>query len=374
MPYIPIFPRPLEAKVMETLNTILLLRHSDARPIEAHEAQPLTGRLTKLVDCVFPMDGTHSEFSGPDSQQGSDYVHPIKVAELAIVVGREMGMPRSQLIALATASALMNCGYLTLKRSVMDEPTVLREGAWERHMHAHPDATLAMVARAGLADDVIAAMHEHHERWDGSGFPRGLRSTDISPMARVIGVADAYISLRSFRAGHTITSAADALEAIKESRGVLLDPQIVDVFEAVVAKYPDLPSASSRLGERLADIEPDDPLPQSHRPAPEIPGEWKFVAPDAGEPEREERAHRRAAEPPRIAPRVPAAAPPARPARPLSAPAHRVAAAPAACVAQPQDRVLTGVPRRQRRRPSLFSTSLYVDAAARGEWHPCGQL
>jgi HD-GYP domain-containing protein (c-di-GMP phosphodiesterase class II) len=380
VPYIPIFPQPLEAKVMETLNTVLLLRHMDPRPIEAHEAQPLIVRLTRLVDCVFPMDGTHSEFSGPDSQQGSDYVHPIKVAELAIVIGREMGMPRSQLIALATASALMNCGYLALKRSVMDEPTVLMEGAWEQHMHAHPDETVTMAARAGLSDDVIAAMREHHERWDGSGFPRGLRSTGISPMARVVGVADAYISLRSFRAGHTITSAADALAAIKASRGVLLDPSIVDVFETVVAKYPDVPPVSSRLGERLAamGIEPDDPLPQSARgPAPEVRDEGRFVRPDAGEPDHDEAAQRHAAESPRIAPRAPAAAPPAQPAppvRPPLAPAARIAAAPVASAAQPQERVLTGVPRRRMRRPTLFSTSLYVDAAAGGEWRPRGQL
>lgn len=375
MPYIPIFPQPLEARVMETLNTVLLLRHNDPRPIEPGEAQPLIARLTRLVDCVFPMNGTHSDFTGPDSQQGSDYVHPIKVAELAIVIGREIGMPRSQLLALATACALMNCGSVGLKRSVMDEPTVLREGAWEQHLHEHPDATVAMVARAGFSGEVIEAMREHHERWDGSGFPRGLRSTAISPMARVIGVADAYISLRSFRAAHVITSAVDALDAIKESRGVLLDPQIVDVCEAVVTKYPDLPHVSGRFGERLAamGIEPDDPLPQSaRRPPPEFPGEEKLAAQPADDAGRA--PHRAVAAAPRIAPRATASASVA-PLRRSAAPAARVAAAPMAhATPPPQARAPAILARRHPRRPTLFSTSLYVDAAAGGAWHPRGQL
>ena len=376
MPEVPIFPHPLEAKAMEALNTLLLIRHSDPRPIEMQELQPLTVRLTSVVDCVFPMVGSQSEFSGPDSAQGSDYVHPIKVAELAIVIGREMGMPRSQLIALATASALMNSGYLMLKRSVLDEPTVLAEGVWEQHVHEHPDESVALVARAGLSDDVLAAMREHHERWDGSGFPRGLKQDEISPMARIIGVADAYITLRSTRTGHVVLSAPDALETIKASRGVMLDPHVVDVFEAVVSKYPEVPHPTSRMGERLAAMGFDSDAPPL-RPKREAPRAEDFTPPLRAREEdaeyeaarRERTSGKRIVSPSRPAPGL---APP-RPVTVARSPARATSSSRRAKpIAALRDAEPIGVPQRQRRRRSLFSTSLYLDAASHGDWHPRG--
>ena len=132
---------------MEALNVVILVHGSDRQPFQYDQLVQLQTCLTRMVDALFPAVGDTVDFSGPDSLDGNEYVHPIKVAELAILIGRELGKPRSALIDLAMAAALMNIGNLALHGSVLEEPRHLLEGEWEQHEHTHPAQGVALLDR-----------------------------------------------------------------------------------------------------------------------------------------------------------------------------------------------------------------------------------
>ena len=255
IPSAPLFSPHIEAKAMEALNVLIVVRSGDNSPVEPSQVDQLQVSVTRLVDCLFPIKGDAAEFAGADVLEGNDYVHPIKVAELAAVMGRTMGRPRSALISLAMAAALMNVGYLTLRRSLLNEPRRLLDGEWEQHVHTHPSQGVALLARSGLSDDCLRAIAEHHERWDGSGYPRGLRGEAISREARILAVADSYVSLRSARPYRHAVDAADALREIAGDGGKLFDPGMVDVFEEVIARYSGV-ERPERVNQVAAQVSP----------------------------------------------------------------------------------------------------------------------
>jgi hypothetical protein len=168
---------------------------------------------------------------------GSDYVHPVRVAEVALVVGRLAGLTPVQLRSLGMACLLMNVGYLVLRRSLLDEPRQLEEAEWEEHVHRHPRASVQMLAQSELSPDALRAIAHHHERWDGSGYPQRLREEQICIEARIMAIADTYISVRSQRPFRKAMSARDALKVLKDDRGVLFDPALVDLFADTVSQY-----------------------------------------------------------------------------------------------------------------------------------------
>ena len=233
----PVFSVGAEFHAMEVLNVLIVVHAADASPIEAAQLTDLYAAVTRIVDCLFPIKGDSADFSGTDVLEGSDYTHPIKVAELAVVVGHSMGMPRSALIRLAMSAALMNIGYVALRRSLFDEPQRLRENEWEEHVHSHPHQGLALLARSGLPDECLRAIAQHHERWDGSGYPGGLRSDAIVRDARILAVADSYVSLRSLRPYRQAVGANEALREIVSNSGTLFDPQVVEAFEEIIARF-----------------------------------------------------------------------------------------------------------------------------------------
>jgi HD-GYP domain-containing protein (c-di-GMP phosphodiesterase class II) len=378
---VPLFSAHVEAKAMEALNVVILVHGSDRQPFTFDQLVQLQTCLAHLVDALFPAVGDTVDFSGPDSLDGNEYVHPIKVAELAILIGRALGKPRSALIDLALAAALMNIGNLALRGSIIEEPRHLLEGEWEQHEHTHPAQGVALLEGSGIADAVVLAVGQHHERWDGSGYPGGLPGNEISRNARVLAVADTFVSLRSIRPYRAPVPFEDALRRVTEESGKLFDPEIVDAFQQCISQYAGIvlaPSATSAAAFE-ATLMAAGGTPQPARRAAELAEEQRETyrprVEEADDPEHERRRLERqrvAREQPVESIRKPAVAP-ARIVAPRPTAARAAAPAPpAALVASRYATVITPQRRQQqprRRRRTLFSTRFYIDAAVRGAWN-----
>ena len=181
---VPVFPDGVESTAIESLNILLGAFGSDGSSARASALVGLQRHIASLVDCVFPVTGDSAEFAGSDSLDGNDYIHPVKVAALAALIGSQLGLGRTAIINLATATVLMNLGYLTLHQSVIGEPRLLLESEWEEHVHTHPARSIGLLTQSGLPDDCLRTIIQHHERWDGSGYPSRLRGAEICLDAR----------------------------------------------------------------------------------------------------------------------------------------------------------------------------------------------
>lgn len=222
---------------MQALNAVMMIFQTALRPLGPEALVELQQGLGRLVDCVFPIEGNTVDLAGDAPLSSGHYVHPIKTAEAAVLLGRATGMPRSRLITLATAAALMNVGYLQLKQSLIDEPRNLIDAEWETQMHAHPAHSVATLTASGLPHEAVVAIGQHHERWDGSGYPHGARGRDICIEAQILGIADTFVALRSSRPHRPALPAEEALPVIGAGGGTLFEPHFASTFLDVIRTY-----------------------------------------------------------------------------------------------------------------------------------------
>jgi HD-GYP domain-containing protein (c-di-GMP phosphodiesterase class II) len=124
--------------------------------------------------------------------------HSLAVAELATRAGRHLGLPDDQVHSLYRAGLVHDFGRLGVSNSIWDKPGPLGSGEWER-VRLHPYFTERMLRQSPALAPLAQIAVQHRERLDGSGYPRGLSGSAISPLARILGAADAYQAMREPR-------------------------------------------------------------------------------------------------------------------------------------------------------------------------------
>lgn len=358
----PVFNPNVEAHAMQALNAVMVIFQTAMRPIGPEGLVELDHAITKLVDCLFPIQGNDADFAGFAPLPAGHYVHPIKAAEAAILLGRAAGMPRSKLIVLATSAALMNVGYLLLKQSLLDEPRRLMEGEWEQQVHTHPAFSVTALTSGGVPHEAIVAIGQHHERWDGSGYPHGVRGEEICVEARILAIADTFIALRSERPYRAAMPTSQALEIIASGSGRLYEPSLVEAFIDVMRTYGEKEERTA-VGAASTEAKPPEAAAEASRdggtPAPreEFAQPRKDDGPAAADASRT--SVRTGVKFERAVPAIERA--PARVAPVRSNPG--VTTRPALRVRRSARAIAA-----RRARRSLFSTDIYVRASVSGDW------
>ncbi len=165
--------------------------------------------------------------------------HTRRVAQMAELLGRKLGFTLQQLAALRVAAAVHDYGKLSVPDAVLNKPGQLTH-AEKDLIHDHVSVTRQILANfefpAPLAD-VPRIACEHHERFDGSGYPNGLRTDQISIEGRVLAVADVIDAMTSERPYRPAMAIDETLAYVLEARGTQFDPVVVD---AVMESAEDL--------------------------------------------------------------------------------------------------------------------------------------
>ncbi len=155
--------------------------------------------------------------------------HVEEVGELAASVGARLGLTASALEELRLGAELHDVGKLAVRAEVLGKAGPLDDGEWAL-IRRHPvlgERILAAVPELAAAA-VIAG--SHHERFDGSGYPRGLRGEEIPLAARIVAVCDAFNAMTSARPYKPALPFGDAMTEIERGCGTLFDPTVVDAF------------------------------------------------------------------------------------------------------------------------------------------------
>jgi len=166
-----------------------------------------------------------------DSIEGKDRYtqgHCERVAFFACVLADSAGFNSRSLFWFRIGALLHDIGKIIVPTEVLNKPGKLTDEEWAI-MKRHPEAGLELVADIDFPGDISAIIRNHHERWDGTGYPDGLKGEDIPFAARILCVADVYDALtttRSYRPGLTHARAA---EIMRSSAGQF-DPQLLETF------------------------------------------------------------------------------------------------------------------------------------------------
>lgn len=155
--------------------------------------------------------------------------HSQRVTELTLFMGRRMGMSESELVHVRRGALLHDIGKMGIPDSILFKPGPLSNEEWDI-MKRHPVYAYEMLSPINFLKPAIDIPYCHHEKWDGSGYPRGLRGENIPLAARIFAVSDVWDALCSNRSYRQAFSEETALEYIRSLEGIQFDPEVIKVF------------------------------------------------------------------------------------------------------------------------------------------------
>jgi HD-GYP domain-containing protein (c-di-GMP phosphodiesterase class II) len=158
--------------------------------------------------------------------------HTQRVADLTVRLARAMGMPEAELVHLRRGALLHDIGKMGVPDSVLLKPGPLTEEEWAI-MRQHPTHAYQLLSPITFLKPALDVPYCHHEKWDGSGYPRGLKAEQIPLSARIFAIVDVWDALRSDRPYRKAWSAQRARDYIRDQSGTHFDPAVVDAFLAM---------------------------------------------------------------------------------------------------------------------------------------------
>ena len=221
------------------------------RPVDRAE---LLARVQSLLKLKFRTDELERAesvlFSLARSIEGKDphtHGHCERLSEYSTRLGEYLGLPEDQITALRRGGVVHDIGKVAVPDAILLKPGRLTEEEW-KVMREHPTVGERICAPLKSFRLVLPIIRHHHEKYDGSGYPDGLRGDAIPVAARVLQIVDVYDALTNERPYKKAFSTADALQTMKEevAKG-WWDPQIFDQFNQLVTS-----GAADSLSKRAA--------------------------------------------------------------------------------------------------------------------------
>lgn len=168
-----------------------------------------------------------------DHRDNYTAAHSATVEELAGAIARELKLPKKEIEEIEIAARVHDIGKIGIPDAILLKPGKLTPKEWEV-IKRHPVIGADIIQELAIYAPIVDLVRYEHERWDGSGYPRGLKGEEIPRGARVIAAADIYNALttdRPYRPAYTPQAATDL---IKEMRGKDLDPEVADALLRVI--------------------------------------------------------------------------------------------------------------------------------------------
>ncbi len=161
--------------------------------------------------------------------------HSARVADLSATIAHQLGLPEDQVEAVRVAGRLHDIGKIGTRESVLNKQGTLTPEEFE-HVKQHVVIGSQILAPLAHLGNIMPAVRGHHERWDGTGYPDGLRGDEIPLAARIIGAAEVFDALSTSRAYQEKMTAEQAVARLADLSGSVVDPRVYEALAAVVAR------------------------------------------------------------------------------------------------------------------------------------------
>lgn len=159
--------------------------------------------------------------------------HTRSVTHYTLLMARDLNLPKRDKRKLLYSALLHDLGKLGIDQRIIGKREKLTPEEWEI-IRAHPINSVKILSSFPCFLDISPIIRHHHERFDGTGYPDGLKGEQIPLMARFITVVDAFVAMTNVRSYQASLTISDALETIEENKGKQFDPKLTPLFVAVV--------------------------------------------------------------------------------------------------------------------------------------------
>jgi putative two-component system response regulator len=202
----------------------------DQNKILEHKVRQRTQELMETRMEIIRRLGRAAEYR--DNETG---LHIIRMSKFSEILGRTAGMDADWCEMLLNASPMHDIGKIGIPDRILLKPGKFEPEEWEiMKTHAAIGAEILSGHHSDLMEMARVIAITHHEKWDGTGYPNGLKGEDIPLVGRIVALADVFDALTSERPYKKAWSVEDALGYLLENRGMHFDPNLVGVFEKVL--------------------------------------------------------------------------------------------------------------------------------------------
>jgi putative nucleotidyltransferase with HDIG domain len=221
-----------------------------------------TGRITEQLNHLAEVNRLHLSTiealaHAIDAKDGVTHDHIRRVQQVAVKVATRIGVEDElQLRAIETAALLHDVGKLAIPERILNKPGGLTPAEFER-MKRHAQIGAEILSEVDFPFPVVPIVRHHHENWDGTGYPDGVRGADIPLGARILAVVDCFDALTSDRPYRRAMSMDQALALIETRRGTIYDPTVVDAFREMCATGE--VAAAEQADGLVPDVRPPQP-------------------------------------------------------------------------------------------------------------------
>lgn len=219
-----------------------VLQEKASLETRVHErTQQLYDTQINLIRCL----GKAAEYR--DNETG---MHVIRMSESSALLAAAMGLDEQACQLILRASPLHDIGKIAIPDAILLKEGPLTEAEWEvMKSHAELGAEILADQDTELLTTASLLARTHHERWDGSGYPQGLKGTQIPLCSRIVTVCDVFDALTSDRPYKRAWSVQASLDYLQEHAGVLFDPDVVAAFEGIIDQVLELQQRYPDVGE-----------------------------------------------------------------------------------------------------------------------------
>ena len=203
--------------------------------IAIDNAQLFDGMQRSNIDLVVAYEATIEGWSSAIELSGKETEgHTSRVAELTLRLAKLLGVSEKEQVQIRRGALLHDLGKLGIPDSILLKPGSLTEEEWEI-IRRHPVHAYELLLPINYLTSALDIPYCHHEKWDGGGYPRGLKGKEIPLSARIFAVADVWDAVTSDQPYRPRWTENQALEYIKDQSGKHFDPEVVDVFLRLIA-------------------------------------------------------------------------------------------------------------------------------------------
>jgi response regulator RpfG family c-di-GMP phosphodiesterase len=195
-----------------------------------HRTAQLDGALRSLGDAY--RTTLKALTAALETRDQETHGHSERVVNFSLRLGQELGLDEEQLTSLEFGSLLHDIGKIGVPDAILRKPAALTDDEWVR-MREHPLHGQKILCDIEFLEGASRVVAQHHEKWDGSGYPLGLRGEEIDPNARIFAVADAFDAITSDRVYRRGRSYDEALAELEAFSGRQFDPNTVAAFRRI---------------------------------------------------------------------------------------------------------------------------------------------
>ena len=204
----------------------------------AQDMQKISQYLNNLIDEIMASSSTVVNIIDLKEFDLYTHQHSVNVCVLSCIIGMVYSMPRPQLYTLAMAAILHDVGKMFIDKDLLNKPSQLTPDEFEI-MRSHANLGYELTSKKSqLSSSVTTSILQHHERYNGEGYPLGRKGSEIPINAQIISIVDVYDALTSKRPYHDPVLPSEAYEYISGNSGRAFNPELVDVFIKKIAPFP----------------------------------------------------------------------------------------------------------------------------------------